>query len=157
MKAESAIEMIEHNNYEDTGIKQYQHLIGKLMYLACDTRLDITFIVGLLSSHNANLRESHLREAKRVIRYLKGTMQLGLVYGRTSDGRSIILPPPYGLIGYADSNFTGDPKDRKSVMGNCFFFNGAVVLWSSKKQQTVSTSTTEAEYIALGHAAREAV
>lgn len=84
-------------------------------------------------------------------------MQLGLVYGRTSDGRSPTLPPPYGLIGYADSNFAGDPEDRKLVMGNCFFLNEAVVLWSSKKQQTVSTSTTEAEYVVLGHAAREAV
>lgn len=67
------------------------------------------------------------------------------------------MPLPYGLIGYADSNFAGDPKDWKSVMGNCFFLNGAVVSWSSKKLRTVSTSTTEAEYIALGHAAREAV
>ena len=65
--------------------------------------------------------------------------------------------PPYGLIGYADSNFAGDPEDQKSVMGNSFFLNGAVVSWSSKKQRTVSTSTTESEYIALGHAAKEAV
>ena len=84
-------------------------------------------------------------------------MQLGLLYGRTSDGRSPTLLPPYGLIGYADSNFAGDPEDQKSVMGNCFFLNRVVVLWNSKKQQIVSTSTTEAEYIALGHAAREAV
>lgn len=84
-------------------------------------------------------------------------MQLGLVYGRTSNERSPTLPPLYGLIGYADSNFVGNPEDQKSVMGNCFFLNGAVVLWSSKKQQTVSTSTTEAKYIALGHAAKKAV
>ena len=84
-------------------------------------------------------------------------MQLSLVYGRTSDERSPILPPPYGLIGYADSNFAGDPENRKSVMGNCFFLNGAVVLWSSKKQQTVLTSITKAEYIALGHTAKKAV
>ena len=84
-------------------------------------------------------------------------MQLGLIYGRKSDGTSPTLPPPYGLAGYADSNFAGDPEDRKSVMGHCFFLNGAIVSWSSKKQRTVSTSTTEAEYIALGHAAREAV
>ncbi len=67
------------------------------------------------------------------------------------------MPPPYSLIGYADSNFVGDPEDLKSVMGNCSFLNGAVVSWSSKKQRTLSTLTTEAEYIALGHAAREAV
>ena len=54
MKAGSAIEMIEHNDYEDTEIKPYQHLIGKLMYQACDTKPDIAFIVGLLSRHNAD-------------------------------------------------------------------------------------------------------
>ena len=111
MKAGSAIEMIKHDDYEDIEIKPYQHLIDKLMYLACGTRPDIAFIVGLLSRHNADPRKGHLRATKRVVRYLKGTIQLGLVYGRTSDGRSLTLPPPYGLIGYADSNFADDPKD----------------------------------------------
>lgn len=67
------------------------------------------------------------------------------------------MPPPYGLIRYADNNFAGDPEDRKLVMGNCFFLNGAIFSWSSKKQQTGSTSITEVEYIALGYAGREAV
>lgn len=84
-------------------------------------------------------------------------MHLELVYGRRPDGSSPISPAPYGLIGYGDSNFAGDPEDRKSVMGYCFFLNGAVVSWSSKKQGTVLTSTTEGEYIAIGHAAREGV
>ena len=73
MKAGSAIEMNEHDDYEETEIKSYQHLIGKLMYLACGTRPDIAFVVGLLSRHNANPRKGHLRAAKRVVRYLKGT------------------------------------------------------------------------------------
>ena len=126
------------------------------MYLACGTWPDIAFIVGLLSRHNADPRKSHLWVAERVVRYLKA-MQLGLVYGRKSEERSPKSPPPSGSIGYANSNFAGHPKDRKSVMGKCFFLNEAVVLWRSKKQQIMSTSTTEAEYIALGHAAREAV
>lgn len=127
MKAGFAIKMIKLNNYKDIEIKPYQHLIGKLMYLACGTRPDIAFIVGLLSRHNADSRKDHLQAAKRVVQYLKRTMQLGLVYGRTSDGKSPTLPPPYGLIGYANSNFAGDLKDRKLVMKNCFFLNGAVV------------------------------
>lgn len=88
-------------------------------------------------------------------------MHLGLKYGGTlkTDGQTKApdAPPPYGLIGYTDSNYAGDPEDRKSVMGYCFYVNGALVSWCSKKQRTVSTSTTEAEYIALGHAARESV
>ena len=87
MKAGSAIEIIKHDNYENTEIKPYQHLIGKLIYLACSTRPDIAFIVGLLSRYNANPKKSYLRAAKRVIRYLKRTMQLGLVYRRMSDRR----------------------------------------------------------------------
>lgn len=125
------------------------------MYLACGTRPDIAFAVGQLSRHNADLRKGHLRVARRVVRYLKGTMEMGLTFGRGAANPR--RPPPYGLIGYGDSNFAGDPEDRKSVMGYCFFLNGAVVSWSSKKQRTVSTSTTEAEYIAIGHATRQAV
>ena len=117
--------------------------------------------VGQLSKHNAGPRVGHLKAARRVIQYLKGTMHLGLMYGDTlkSDGQTNapVAPPPYGLVGYADSNYAGDPEDRKSVMGNCFYVNGAIVSWCSKKQRTISTSTTEAEYIALGHAARESV
>lgn len=65
--------------------------------------------------------------------------------------------PPYGLISYANSNFAKDPENRKLVIGYCFFLNRAVVLWSSKKQQTISTSTTGAKYIALRYEAKEAV
>ncbi len=148
MKAGSAIEMTDPEDYEETELQEYQRLIGKLMYLACGIRPDIAFAVGQLSKHNADPRKGHLRAAKRVVRYLKGTMQMGLIFGRASaNGQLPQDPPPYVLVGYADSNFAGDPEDRKSVMGYCFFLNGAVVSWSSKKQRTVSTSTTEAEYI----------
>lgn len=161
MKAGSFIDMQEEDDYEETDLKAYQRLVGKLMYLSCGTRPDIAFVVGQLSKRNADPRVGHLKVAKRVVRYLKGTMHLGLMYGGTlqSDGQTLapVAPPPYGLVGYANSNYAGDPEDRKSVMGNCFYVNGAVVSWCSKKQRTVSTSTTEAEYIALGHAARESV
>ena len=127
------------------------------MYLAFGTRPDIAFVVGQLSKHNLDPRKSHLRAAKRVVRYLHGTMEMRLIFGWESNNRLLRDPPLYGLIGFADSNFAGDPDDRKSVMGYCFFLNRAVVSWCSKKQKTVSTSTNEAEYIALGHATREAV
>lgn len=157
MKAGSAIDMTKADDYKEEDLHTYQRLIGKLMYLACGTRPDIAFAVGQLSKHNADLRKGHLQVAKRVVRYLKRTMSLGLVYGRRPNSQQPRDPPPYGLIGYADSNFARDPEDHKSVMGYCFFLNGAVVSWSSKKQRTVSTSITEVEYITLGHAAREAV
>lgn len=157
MKAGSAIEMNESDDYDEADLATYQRLIGKLTYLTCGTRPDIAFAVGRRSKHDADPRRGHLKAARRVVRYLKRMMHLELVYGRRPDGSSPISPAPYGLIGYGDSNFAGNPEDRKSVMGYCFFLNGAVVSWSSKKQRTVSTSTTEAEYIAIGHAAREGV
>ena len=157
LKAGSAIEINYPEDYEETKLQEYQRLIGKLMYLACGTRSDIAFVVGQLSKYNADPRKSHLRAANRVVRYLKDNMQMGLVFGKEVNSYLPKDPPPYGLIGYAESNFAEDPADRKSVMGYCFFLNGAVVLWSSKKQKIMSTSTTKAEYIALGHAAREAV
>lgn len=59
---------------------------------------------------------------------------MGLIFDRKSNNRLPREPLPYGLTGYADSNFAGGPKDRKLVIGYCFFLNGAVVSWSSKKQ-----------------------
>lgn len=63
----------------------------------------------------------------------------------------------FSLIGYEDNSFARDLEDRKWVIGYCFFINGAVVLWCSKKQSTISTLTTEAKYIALGHVGRETI
>lgn len=91
-----------------------------------------------------------MRIDKQVVRYLKGTASLSLCYGRETEVTGH-RTHKYGLIGYADSYYAGDPEVRKSVMGYCFFFNGELATWSSKRQITLSTSTTEAEYIALGH------
>ena len=80
-------------------------------------------------------------------------MNLKLVYGQTTVKNSL----SYGLIGYADSKFAKDLKDYKLVMGYFFFFNGAIILWSSKKERTVFTSTTETKYIALRYVAKKVV
>lgn len=63
-------------------------------------------------------------KAKQVLQYLKGTMNLGITYGRDAAGH-IETYKPYGLVGYADSNYAGNPKDRKSVLGYCFYLNGS--------------------------------
>lgn len=80
-----------------------------------------------------------------------------LVYGQRPDKSSPTLLALYKLVGYRDSNFAGDPKDKKSVIRYYFFLNGVLILWSSKKQRTILTLTTKAEYIIIGHTAREVV
>lgn len=76
IKAGSAIDMSDVDAYEQENLHTYQRLIGKLMYLACGTRPDIAFAVGQLSKHNSDPQRGHLRAAKRVVRYLKGTINV---------------------------------------------------------------------------------
>lgn len=153
--------MSESDNYDKVDLKVYQRLIRKLMYLLCGTKPDIAFTVGQLSKHNTDPRIRHMKVVKKVVRYLKSTMYLELVYRSQlkdeGETKAPIAPSPFRLIRYGDSSYTRDPQDKKLVMGYCYFINGAIVSWCSKKQRTVSTSNIEAEYIALRHIAKEAI
>ena len=80
-------------------------------------------------------------------------MNLGIHYNGLYNNIQHLLT----TLSYADSNFTGDISERKSTIGYCFFLVRGVISWCSKKQCTVSTSTTEAEYITISHTARQAV
>lgn len=157
IKTGFSIEMIEFDNYEKIELQLYQRLISKLIYFACNTRLDNAFTINQLSKHNANPRKNHLKATWRVVWYLKETMQLGLVCGKKLDKISSRDLFPYGYSDYTNSNFTSDPEDWKLVMRHFFFLNGVVILWSSKKQRTVSISITKAVYIALGYTTNEAI
>ena len=108
------------------------------------TRPDIVFAVQQLSQFNADPSITHLTEAKRVIQYLQGSKSLGITYSKGE------------LHGYTDSDFAGDVDNAKSTGGYVFLMGSGAVSWSSKKQSTVATSTTHAEYIAGFEAAREA-
>ena len=126
----------------------YQAIVGSLLYLALQTRPDIQYAVGACSRFCAAPNESHMTAAKRILRYLKGTQDLGVVF----------RPEKVPLVGYADADYAGDIDDRKSTSGYVFQFGAASpVSWYSGKQKTVSTSTSCAEYVALGAAAREAL
>lgn len=80
-----------------------------------------------------------------------------LVYKQCLDRNSPISLARYGLIRYGDNNFAKDPEDQKLVIGYCFFFNDTKVLWSNKKQKTISMSTTKVEYIVIGYTTRKKV
>ena len=86
-----------------------------------------------------------------MLRYLKGTRTLGIVFGNTIDNNGLTM------FGYSDSNFAGDTDDSISTYGYCFKLNGAVVSWTSRKHDKVARNTAEAEYVAASHSTREAL
>lgn len=128
------------------------------MYLSCGTHPDIAFVVEQLSRHNSDLQVGHLRITKQVFHYLKGTITLGIVWGNDPAGhQSEDKYGSLGVMGYTNSNYTGDLEDRKSITQYCLFIGGAIVTWYSKQQRTVLTSTSEAEYVVISQRARERV
>ena len=118
--------------------KTYRGMIGSLLYLTA-TRPDIMFSVGLCARFQSNPKIFNLKAVKRILRYLKCTTNLGLWYLKTEN---------FELIAYADADFAGCRLDRKSTSGTCQFLGHSLISWSSKKQNSVVLSTTEAEYIA---------
>lgn len=123
----------------------YQQLIGALMYLSVCTRPDISFACSQLSQFSNCFEESHWQEAKRILRYLKGTTNHGLVYKRSNDNLSM----------YVDADWGNDVSDRRSYTGYVVRFGDCTVNWESRKQKTVALSSTEAEYLALSDASKE--
>jgi len=117
--------------------KVYRSMIGSLLYL-CASRPDIMFSVGMCARFQAAPKESHLVAVKRIFRYLVHTPNFGLWYPKGSS---------FALCGYTDSNYGGDKVGRMSTSGTCQFLGRSLVSWSSKKQNSVSLSTAEAEYI----------
>ena len=140
LPAEETDEMVEP--------REYQSLVGSLMSLAIGTRPDITFAISTLSKLNARPETKHLLPVKRVLRYLRQTTTLSLIYHRTQNS---------ALVGFTDSDFAGDLDDRKSTSGYVFTLASGAVSWKSKKQSLVSLSSTEAEYVGCSEAAREAI
>jgi hypothetical protein len=130
----------------------YQDIVGSLMYAATSTRPDIAYSVAALCRYNAKPYTTHLTAAKRVLRYLKTTADVGIVF----PGSSTSEPDTDVLFGYTDSDFAGDRADRKSQGGFIFYAYGGPIDWQSKKQLLVATSTTEAEYVACSEATRKA-
>lgn len=125
----------------------YASAVGSLMYAMMCTRPDICFAVGLVSRFQSNPGHAHWKAVKKILRYLRGTMDYMLCY-QGGDTR---------LCGYTDTDWGGDLDERKSTSGYAFLLNGAAISWSSKKQSCITLSTMESEYIACAAAVQEAV
>jgi hypothetical protein len=129
--------------------ERYQELVGSLLYLSNPVRPDIAATVGQLSRFLSDPKEHHWHAAVRVLRYLKGTMELGISYNGKTDKPNI-------LYGYADSDLAGCKDTRRSTSGHVFMMNGGAESWSSKRQSIVA-STAEAELVSATAATQEAV
>lgn len=128
-------------------ITHYCQLVGKLIYLT-NTRPDLAYAVGILSRFMSAPQQNHLDAARHVLRYIKSTSDFGLFYPRSTT---------LSLTGYTDFDHAACKDTRRSIGAYLFQFAGGTVTWSSKRQSTISQSTTEAEYRALSEGAREAV
>ena len=133
---------------EAADMRLYQSAIGSLNYAAVATRPDLSTAVGKLSQHMTNPSSDHWAGVKRVLRYVKGTLDYGLEFTYSDS---------FFLRGFSDADWAGCTDSRKSTSGSIFQLGNSTVSWSSKKQSVVALSSTEAEYVALCSASQEVV
>ena len=134
------------DNEQPVNVSEYQAVLGSLIYASVATRPDLSAAVGVLSQHMSRPSNEHWSAIKRVLRYVKGTMDFGLSFKHTDN---------FELQGYSDADWGGDVNTRTS--GYIFGTVGSSISWKSNKQSVVALSTTESEYIALCQATQEAV
>ncbi|XP_052627195.1 uncharacterized mitochondrial protein AtMg00810-like [Lactuca sativa] len=121
--------------------KKYRGMIGSLLYLTA-SQSDIMFSTCLCARFQVNPKMSNLLAVKQIFRYLKGTKNLGIWYPANES---------FLLQAYSDSKYGVLQLNRKSTSGGCQFLGGRLVSWSSKKQNCIALSITEAEYIAAAN------
>ncbi|TYK18668.1 T26F17.17 [Cucumis melo var. makuwa] len=124
---ETGTKLSKHEEGDDVDPSYFKSLVGSLRYLTC-TRPDILFSVGLVSRFMEYPTTTHLKVAKRIRRYIRGTLDYGLFYSSSKE---------FKLESYCDSEWAGDTNDRKSTSGYVFFIGNTAFTWSSKKQPIV--------------------
>ena len=129
--------------------KLYQSIVGGLMYASISTRPDISHAVNMISRYLGNPGEKHLSAAKRILRYIKGTTNIGLTFTASESTDQI------SITAYADADWAGDIDERKSTTGYVIMIGDCPVSWVSKKQSTISLSSAEAEYMAISSTTQE--
>ena len=127
----------------------YREAVGCLMYLAVVTRPDLAFAVSYASQFLDKPKERHWKLIKRILKYLRGTASMGILYRPAVKTGEVEV--------FSDADFAGEPSTRRSVSGMVSMYSGGAITWMSRRQQCVSLSTTEAEYIAVSEAGKEAV
>ena len=126
----------------------YLSVIGALMYLANYTCLDIDFLVNLLEKYSSATTRRHWNGIKHILRYLQGTIDMGLFYSNELKQQ---------LLGYANVGYLSDPHKVKSQTGYVFNYNGIAISWRLFKQTMVATSLNHSEVLAIHKASRECI
>lgn len=140
---EAKLKLTKDEQGESVNATNYRKLVGRLRYLV-HTRPDLNFSIGDVSRYMQNLKQSHYATIKHILRYVKGTIEYGLMYRRGGDDM---------LVGYSDSNYSDDREDGRGTTGVAYYFSGNLITWASQKQQTIALSSCEAEYMVATAAA----
>uniref|UniRef100_A0A2N9J5P5 CCHC-type domain-containing protein n=1 Tax=Fagus sylvatica TaxID=28930 RepID=A0A2N9J5P5_FAGSY len=127
----------------------YASAVGCLMYAMVCTRPDLAHAVSTVSRYMANPGREHWNAVKWIFRYLKGTAEHEILFSRQ--------PGTNSVVGYVDADYAGEVDDRRSTTGYVFTLSGGPICWKSTLQSIVAMSTTEAEYMAVAEAAKEAL
>nr|GEV48901.1 retrovirus-related Pol polyprotein from transposon TNT 1-94 [Tanacetum cinerariifolium] len=141
----SHTKLTKYKECESVDSTKYRGMIGSLLYLTT-SRPDVMFSLCLCACFQEAPKTSHLEAVKRIFRYIKGTMHLGLWYPKGIDIETVV---------YADFDHAGDYVDRKSTSGICTFVRCCLTSWFSKKQTALAISTTEAEYVSAKKACKQ--
>ncbi|KAK2400878.1 hypothetical protein QL285_050531 [Trifolium repens] len=123
----------------------YRGLVGALQYLTL-TRPDLSYSVNYVSQFMHSPTVMHLKMVRRILRYVKGTIDVGLKFTSNTT---------LDLFAFSDADWAGCPTTRRSTTGYCTFLGGNIISWCAKKQHTISRSNTEAEYRAMANTAAE--
>ncbi|XP_071722165.1 secreted RxLR effector protein 161-like [Rutidosis leptorrhynchoides] len=134
--------VIDDSDFEKAQMKDvpYANVLGSIMYAQVCTRPDIAFATGLLGRYQSNLGRDHWVAAKKILRYLKITKDYMLIYRYV---------PNLQLVGYSYADFAGCQDDKKSTTGYIFMLAEGAVSWKSEKHKSISSSTMQAEFVAL--------
>ncbi|XP_058775892.1 secreted RxLR effector protein 161-like [Vicia villosa] len=123
---EPNVKLEKHGEEEKVDATLFKQIIGSLRYV-CNSRPDIGFAVGLLSRYMSELRVLHMKVARRILRYLKGSINYGILFRQDSEGKEAIV----NCFSYAD--WCGYKEDQRSTTGYLFLVFGAPISWCSKK------------------------
>ncbi|SGZ31712.1 BQ5605_C045g12237 [Microbotryum silenes-dioicae] len=126
---------------------RYLQAIGSLMYAAVGTRPDLAYVVAYLARFSQQPSPAHWTAITQVLRYIKGTLDLGLTYRKTD----------VAFHGYSDANWGACLTTSRSTMGCAFIYSGAAIAWCSKREHRVAKSTTDAEYLSLLYTSGDAI